>query len=150
MITSKFFCAALLLFVFAAGNAQTTASAKKSTATGASANSLASFNGAWRSDDNKSFNVMHDGYFNVVSQDSTGKWQDVHAGTYTVDNSNTATFKILYSSYPDHVGSANTVEYNLNGNTMKVRHFKKLVDAQGKDVTDQMPKDVWETMVRAQ
>jgi hypothetical protein len=91
---------------------------------------------------------MHDGYFNSVAQDSTGKWNDVHAGTYTVNNDNTITFKVLYSSYPDHVGSLNTAEYTLTGDNLKMRHFKKLIDAQGKDITDQMPKDVWETAVR--
>lgn len=91
---------------------------------------------------------MHDGYFNSVAQDSMGKWIDVHAGSYTIGNDNTITLKILYSSYPDHVGSLNTVEYTISGETVKLRHYKKLIDAQGRDVTDQMPKDAWETMVR--
>ena len=58
------------------------------------------------------------------------------------------TFKVLYSSYPDHVGSANTAVYSITGDNVKMRHFKKLVDAQGKDITDQMPKDAWETSTR--
>lgn len=91
---------------------------------------------------------MHDGYFNSVGQDSAGKWDDVHAGTYTVNSDNTITFKILYSSWPDHVGAENTAEYTVSGETIKLRHFKKLVDPQGKDLTDQMPKDAWETMTR--
>lgn len=109
---------------------------------------MAAFNGAWKSDNGKGFSVMHDGYFNSVAQDSTGKWADVHAGTYTVNNDNTITFKILYSSYPDHVGAENTAEYTLSGETIKLRHFKKLIDANGKDITDQMPKDAFETMMR--
>jgi hypothetical protein len=136
MSTKTFLFAATLLFLFTASNAQTAGSQKNF------------FNGAWRTLDNKGFSVMHNGYFNAVGQDSTGKWNSVHAGTYTVNNDNTITFKVLYSSYPDHIGSANTAEYSISGDTVKMRHFKKLIDAQGKDITDQMPKDAWETSVR--
>jgi hypothetical protein len=31
---------------------------------------------------------------------------------------------------------------------MKLHHFKKLVTGEGKDITDQVPRDVTETMVR--
>ena len=134
MSTKSFLLGAALLFFFTVSNAQTATSAL--------------FNGAWRSVDNKGFSVMHDGYFNSVGQDSTGKWNTVHAGTYTVNNDNTITFKVLYSSYPDHIGALNTAEYTISGDTLKMRHFKKLIDAQGKDITDQMPKDAWETAVR--
>ena len=65
-----------------------------------------------------------------------------------LNNDNTVTFKVLYSSYPDHIGSLNTAEYSINGETVKMRHFKKLVDAEGKDITDQMPKDAYETLTR--
>lgn len=146
----KFFSCALLLFIFTASNAQATASTKKTTMHSRNSTITKDFNGAWRSDDDKGFSVMHNGYFNAVAKDSLGKWDDVHAGTYVVNNDNTITFKVLYSSYPDHVGSANTAAYTVNGSTVKMRHFKKLIDAKGKDVTAQMPKDVWETMTRAQ
>ena len=134
MKTKSLLLSAPLLFFFIVSNAQKAGSAL--------------FNGAWQSVDNKGFSVMHDGYFNDVAQDSTAKWNSVHAGTYTVNNDNTITFKVLYSSYPDHVGSLNTAEYTINGDTLKLRHFKKLIDAQGKDITDQMPKDAWETSIR--
>ncbi len=129
-----------LLFIFIAGKAQTAQSQKTTPAQ--------MFNGAWLTTDNKGFSVMHDGYFNSVAKDSAGKWGDVHAGTYTVNDDNTITFKILYSSYPDHVGALNTAEYTFKGETVKLRHFKKLIDANGKDITDQMPKDAWETSTR--
>jgi hypothetical protein len=137
MSSKAFLFVAISFFVFTTSIAQTAGSQKKDI-----------FNGAWRSEDNKGFSVMHDGYFNVVGQDSTGKWNNVHAGTYTVNNDNTITFKVLYSSYPDHIGSLNTAEYTMSGETVKMRHFKKLIDATGKDITDQMPKDVWETLTR--
>jgi len=142
MNTKTFLLAATLLFFFTATNMQTALSQSKSQ------DKAAVFNGAWKTSDNKAFAIMHDGYFNTVSQDSSGKWDEVHAGTYTVNNDNTITFKILYSSFPDHVGAENTAEYTLTGETLKMRHFKKLIDAQGKDITDQMPKDAWETSTR--
>jgi hypothetical protein len=150
MIIKKFVGFAMLLFIFTASNAQATASAKKTTTHSGSTTASANFNGAWRIDDNKGFSVMHDGYFNAVAKDSSGKWDEVHAGTYTVNNDNTITFTVLYSSFPDHVGSANTAEYTMNGSTVKMRHFKKLIDAKGKDITTQMPKNAWETLTRAQ
>jgi hypothetical protein len=134
MNTKSFLLGAAFLFFFTVSNAQKA--------------NPALFNGAWRSVDNKGFSVMHDGYFNAVGQDSTGKWSDIHAGTYTVNSDNTITFKVLYSSYPDHIGALNTAEYTMKGDTVKMRHFKKLIDATGKDITDQMPKDAWETAVR--
>ena len=141
MSTKTFLLAATLLFLFTAGT-QTALSQKKASGP------AAFFNGAFRTDDGKGFSVMHDGYFNSVGQDSTGKWTEVHAGTYTVGDDNTITFKVLYSSYPDHIGAANTAEYTITGETVKMRHFKKLIDATGKDITDQMPKDAWETSTK--
>jgi len=134
MRTKSFFLGAALLFFFTVSNAQKTGSAV--------------LNGAWRNVDNKGFAVIHDGYFNAVGQDSTGKWNSVHAGTFTINNDNTITFKAVYSSYPEHMGSLNTAEYTMIGDTLKIRHFKKLVDAQGNDITAQMPKDAWEISVR--
>ena len=149
MKAKNFLCAATVLFVFTTSNAQTAQLQKKQhKAEGKSARDY--FNGAWHSNDNKGFSVMHNGYFNSLGQDSTGKSNQVHAGTYTVNNDNTITFKVLYSSFPDHIGAANTAEYTMSGETVKMRHFKKLIDAQGKDMTDQMPKDAWETMTRFQ
>ena len=142
MRTKTFLITAMLICLFAAANAQHT--------TPPAGNNKAAtfFNGAWQGSENKSFVVIHEGYFNAVGQDSTGKWAAVHAGIITVNNDNTVTFKVLYSSYPDHIGSLNTAEYTVNGETVKMRHFKKLVTAEGKDITDQMPKDAWETLTR--
>ena len=148
MSTKSLFLVFAMLFVFSVSNAQGSASKKKMASQSTNMNDAAFFNGAWKSDDGKAFSVMHDGYFNSVGQDSTGKWDAVHAGTYTVNGDGTITFKVLYSSWPDHVGSSNTAEYTVSGETVKMRHFKKLVDANGKDMTDQMPKDAYETITR--
>jgi len=126
--------AAMLLFILASTNAQQP--------------DKTALNGAWQSEGNKGFTIIHDGYFNSTSQDSTGKWANVHAGTFTINNDNTVTFKVLYSSFPSHIGSLNTAEYSITGETMKIHHFKKLINGEGKDITDQMPKDVRETMTR--
>ena len=136
MRTKTFLAAVMLLFFFATSNAQ-------------QANKKASsLNGAWESDDKKEFTMIYDGYFNSLDQDSTGRWAVVHAGTYTLNGDNTITFKVLYSSDPEHIGSLNTAEYSLNGETMKIHHFKKLVNAEGKDITDQAPRAFTETMTR--
>ncbi|HUQ65719.1 MAG TPA: hypothetical protein VM101_06180 [Flavitalea sp.] len=137
MRTKTFISTFMLLFVLAIANAQhgnKTAASK--------------LDGAWQSQDNKGFTVIHGGYFNSVGVDSSGKWGDMHAGSFTVNNDNTVTFKVLYSSYPEHIGSLNTAEYTITGETIKLHQFKKLVDGNGKDITDQVPKDVIETMTR--
>jgi hypothetical protein len=148
MKTSRFLFIAALLFVITASNAQTTRDLEKTTS---SVIKDATFiNGAWRSEDNKSFNLMYNGYFNFLAQDSAGRWNDVHAGSYVINKDNTITLKVLYSSEPDHIDAENTAEYLISGQTIKIRHFKKLIK-HGKDVTDQVPVPAreWVTMVRA-
>ncbi len=129
-------------------NAQTSVSQTKTFIKNADASP--SVNGAWVSMDKKEFAIMNDGFFSSIGADSTGAWKDTHAGTYTVDNSNTITYKILYSSFPDHVGSLNTAEFELKGDVLTIKWFKKLVDAKGVDITAQMPKDLQTQYVRAQ
>ena len=113
MSTKSFLFAATLLFFFTAIKPKLRSHKER----------LPLFNGAWRTVDNKGFSVMHDGYFNAVGQDSTGKWNDVHAGTYTVDSDSTITFKVLYSSYPDHIGASNTAEYSITGDNCEDEAF---------------------------
>jgi hypothetical protein len=151
MYTKALFFSVALLFVFTATKAQTNALKKKTTAQSSAQSASALLNGGWQSTtgEQKAFSVMHDGFFNSVAQDSSGKWGEVHAGTYTINGDSTITFNVHYSSIPDHVGFANTAEYTLSGEMLKLRHYKKLVDAQGKDWADQMPKDAWETMIKA-
>jgi hypothetical protein len=105
--------------------------------------------GAWQSADGKEFAMMNDGFFSAIGQDSTGKWASTHAGTYTIDNANTLTFKVLYSSFADHVGSLHTVEYDVKGDNLTIKWFKKLVDAKEGDITARMPKGEQTQYVRA-
>jgi hypothetical protein len=112
--------------------------------------SAAGLNGAWISVDNKSFYMYSDKFFSDIAQDSTGIWRSTHAGSYTVVNSNTITHKILYSSYPDHIGALHTLEYEINGDTLTMKWFKKLIDAKGVDITVQLPKGQQAKYVRAE
>ena len=91
---------------------------------------------------------MHDGYFNSSALDLAGKWEATEAGTYSVNSDSSITLKMLYSSQPEHVGAQNTAGYKVSGETVTLSHLKKMVDAQGNDITDQMPKNMVETIVR--
>ena len=135
-LTSLLFIAACC-FAFTAANAQMTSEQEKN------------ISGAWVSQDGKEFSVMNDGFFSSVSADSTGAWKQTHAGTYTIDNANTITFKVLYSSFADHVGALNTVEYTIKDGAMTITWFKKLIDNKGADVTSQVPQNTKTTYVRA-
>jgi|SRR5450755_1471294 len=105
--------------------------------------------GAWRSVDHKRFMIVIDDFFSNVTEDSTGIWRDIHAGSYTIDNANTITLNILYSSFPSHVGRLHTVEYEMNGDTLTMKWYKKLIDAKDGDITDQMPRDKQTQYVKA-
>jgi hypothetical protein len=126
-----------LCFTFISTSAQTPSAQEKSVS------------GAWVSQDGKEFTMMNNGFFSSVSADSAGVWNQTHAGSYTIDNANTITFKVLYSSFPDHIGALNTVEYNIKDGAITMKWFKKLVDAKGVDITAQVPKDTQTTYVRA-
>ncbi len=119
------------------------------TSTNAQTASSQKISGAWLSTDGKDFTVMNDGFFSSVSEDSTGAWKETHAGSYTLDNANTITFKVLYSSFPDHIGALNTTEYDMKGDTITMKWFKKLVDGKGVDITAQVPKGTQTQYVRA-
>lgn len=96
--------------------------------------------GAWHSADNNEFLLMIDGFYSSVAQDSTGKWSEVYAGTYTVDNTNTVTYKVTHSSHAYRIGYLHTVEYNLNGESLTLKWYKKMIDANAVDITARMPK----------
>src|SRR3954451_21584515 len=66
MNAKNFVCAVTLLFIFATSNAQSTQAAKKTKTQSGSQSGMLFLDGAWNSDDNKGFSVMHDGYFNSV------------------------------------------------------------------------------------
>lgn len=88
----------------------------------------------------KEFFIINEGFFSSLRQDSTGIWRDTHAETYTVDNANTVTLKVLYSSWLTHVGALHNIEYDMRGEALTIKWFKKLLDAKEGDVTAQLPK----------
>src|SRR5688500_10954843 len=121
---------ALCCFTIFTTRAQTTAT------TNADKSTASALTGAWETPDQKEFVIMHDGFFSSIAQDSTGKWANTHAGTYIVDNANTMTLKVVHSSYPDHTGALHTVAYEIKGEMLTIKWFKKLVDAKNGDITD--------------
>ena len=105
--------------------------------------------GTWRSVDNRTFVMLYDGFYSQILQDSTGRSPYVELGTYTNDGANTITCNVQYSSVPSHIKALHTVEYELNGETLTVKLFKKLVDAKEGDITGRMPKGQQTTLKRA-
>ena len=108
-----------------------------------------SLSGAWVSIDNKEFLIMNDGFFSSIAQDSTGKWTEAYAGTYTFDNANTITLKATYSSIAYRIGYLHTIDYKLNGDNLTFKLFKKLVDPKAGDVTSRMPQGIETQYTRA-
>src|SRR4051794_34561863 len=135
-----------LLLVFNASYSQTTKEHVKRPNSGIKDASF--INGAWRREDNKEFDIMHEGYFNFLGQDSTGNWNNVHAGSYVINKDHPISLKVLYSSDAEHIDAVNTAEYQISGRTLKIKNFKKLIK-HGVDVTHEVPKQEWMTMVRA-
>lgn len=138
----------LLVVSFCFSSTITTAQTTNSNTTTAKSTS-SSISGAWLSADNKEFLIMSDGFYSSVAQDSTGKWAATHVGTYTADNTNTATFKVTHSSFAYRVGYLHTVEYDLNGENLTIKWYKKMIDAKGGDITARMPKGEQTQYVRA-
>ncbi len=135
---------ALLLF-FSLVNEAVAQSAKSKTG-----NNTNALNGAWlrvyyyngkttTSGEPKEFALVHDGFFSSIGQDSTGRWSNTHGGIFEISG-NTMKNKLLYSSHKDQLGSTNWTEYELKGDTLIMKWFKKVVTANGQDITARMPK----------
>ena len=92
---------------------------------------------------------MCDGFYSSIAQDSTGKWSETYAGTYTMDNANTITLKASHSSIAYRIGYLHTIEYNLEGDSLTFKLYKKLIDPKAGDMTLRMPKDIQTQYVRA-
>ena len=147
-------CAALFAFVllYTKGSAQKLP--QKSDNTSGSA-----LDGAWQriysyhgntatTGEPKEFVIMYNDFFSSVGQDSTGRWNVTHAGAYEISG-NTMKNSLRYSSHPERIGATHWVGFEVNGDTLTLRFFKKFITAQGQDLTAQMPKDVIAKYVRA-
>jgi hypothetical protein len=82
------------------------------------------------------FKMFSHGYFSLIGQDSTGKSSWAGAGTYTVEG-NMYKEIFLYCTIPEYVGATDWQEFEMNGDTLSFKGFKKAILADGKDVTNQ-------------
>lgn len=108
-------------------------------------NAISVLNGAWQTSwdgtagipSGKEYMVLNDGFFNNISQDSTGAWRETHGGTYEITG-NLYKQKILYSSHPARMGAIHWMEFRMDGDNLYLNYFKKLINPNGEDVTSQM------------
>ena len=78
--------------------------------------------------------VYHDGHFSIMVYDSTGKFDAAGAGTYELDgNKYVETF--TYSSWAKGVGMKLSFDWELKGDTLIFAGFKKVLKADGTDIT---------------
>ena len=145
MTTKAFLLMSVLLFLAIKSDAQST---NASTTKSSIANDAAFFNGAWKSDDNKIVTIFFNGYFNFIEKDFAGNWNIVHAGSYVINNDKTFSGKAEYTSHPEHFGMVNTADYEISGSNLKMKMFKKLITGRGVDISAQIPKQEWITLVR--
>jgi len=93
------------------------------------------------------FKMFHNGFFSLIMQDSAGNWNIAGAGTFeTKGNTYKETFN--YVTAADLVGYSNWQEFEIKGDTLYMKLFKKVTDASGKEIND-WPKDIEEKRVRA-
>jgi hypothetical protein len=139
-------CAIFFAFLFGAD----TAMAQSSKSKGGNDVYTPALDGAWQrvyhhngktttTGEPKEFVLIYDGFFSSVGQDSAGRWNNTHVGTFET-NDNVMKNSLLYSSHPERVGSQMWVEYELKGDTLTMKWSKKIITAQGRDITAQMPK----------
>ena len=117
-----------------------------------SKSSVTPLEGAWElvSPDGKitQFKMWHNGFFSLIMQDSSGKWSDAGAGSYSVDG-NTYKETFHYCSIPEFVGASNWQTYELKGDTLYFNGFNKVVYADGSDRTSQFGSRFREKRVKA-
>jgi hypothetical protein len=78
--------------------------------------------------------VNNDGNFCLVAFDSTGKFSYGCAGTYELDgNHYKETF--TYHTYPKFVDTSIWFDWEMKGDTLIFAGFKKVIMADGKDIT---------------
>ena len=78
--------------------------------------------------------LLYDGYLCLMHYDSTGKFAFAAAGTYEV-NGNHYKETCTHHSVGEFVGVSIWWDWSIKGDTMTVTGFKKVIMADGKDVT---------------
>ncbi len=95
------------------------------------------------------FKIYHDGFFCIMMYDATGKFDTAGAGTYELDG-NMYKETVTYSSDPSLLGASLWFDWAMKNDTLIFRGFKKVVLADGKDVTQDWGGDSFvEKKVRA-
>ncbi|MFN2438865.1 MAG: hypothetical protein ABR503_06665 [Chitinophagaceae bacterium] len=96
---------------------------------------------------NNQYKLFSNGFFSLISWDSTGKFSYGGFGKYELDGSMyKETF--LYHNNPNYTGAKDWQEYEMKGDTLIMRGFNKVIVG-GKDVTVDFPK-IEEKRVRIQ
>ena len=97
----------------------------------------------------KQIKIYNDGFFSILTYDDSGKFEAAGAGTYEIDG-NTYKETFTYSSWPEGIGARVWFEWAMKGDTLVFSGFKKVVMADGKDVTQDWGGDSFvEKKVRA-
>lgn len=156
LILVSSFVACLFIFAGCVGNAS---DQNKTAAQETTARSRSDIEGAWElvwsKTNGKADNLQKslqlklfcDGFFCLIMQDSTGKWNQAGGGTYETDGK---TYKetFRYCIFPGWAGTTDWQEYELRGDTLYKKLFTKIVTSKGEDITAQYPK-IEEKRVRA-
>jgi hypothetical protein len=86
------------------------------------------------------------GYFSLIMKDSTGRSYFGIAGPFEV-NGNVYKETATYSTISEYIGFSDWQEFELKQDTLYFKLFTKMLDAQGRDITDTVK--TTETRVRA-
>ena len=84
----------------------------------------------------KQFKVFNEGRFSFIMFDATGNFNGAGAGSYEV-NGNTYKETFKYYSDTKFNGSSDWQEWKMEGDTLVFYGFKKVLMADGKDVTNE-------------
>lgn len=141
---------AAIMLVVTACNAASKTEIKTDTSPVTATSPTAAIDGSWElvwenvggkvRDNGKSsqFKMFHNGFFSLISQDSLGNWAWAGAGTCSLDG-NTYQESFTHSTVPEYVGASDWQEYELKGDTLISRGFKKVIFANGEDKTNSFP-----------
>lgn len=88
---------------------------------------------------NNQFKIFHDGFFCLVSWDSSGKLSYAGYGKYELDG-NLYKETFLYHDNAAYTGAINWQEFELKNDTLNMKGFNKVVLADGVDKTTDFPK----------
>lgn len=91
--------------------------------------------------------IFADGYFCLIMKDSTGKWSLASGGTYET-NGNGYKETHLYVTIPEFIGTTVWQQYEIKGDTLYKKLFKKVINSKGEDITAQFSTNIDEKRVR--